>query len=441
MTEPCAQVLVVDDSPDALEIARRHLTAAGYTVLTASGAPEARLTLERVPVDLVITDMRMPEVGGLELVRHVRENCRATEVIVVTAYATVADAVEAVKTGAEEYLSKPYGERELLDAVERALERLRRRVAARAEPEPTAQPPEMIGASRHRQQVLRAITKAAKSAATVLITGESGVGKELVARAIHRQSARASGPWVPVNCGAIPQELFENELFGHAKGAFTGAGEAHPGFFQAADGGTLFLDEISELPLKLQVKLLRVLQDREVTMIGATRSRKVDVRIVAATGKELRAMVDEGTFRQDLYFRLSVLNIAVPPLRERPEDVALLARHFALRFASESGHPVPVLSDKLIEAFERYDWPGNIRELENLVQRLVVMADGAPIEITDLPEHLRFSVARPSPKSCQLHQAEREHIQRVLDSVGGNKTQAAKILGIDRKTLREKLRG
>jgi two-component system, NtrC family, response regulator HydG len=435
-----ATILVVDDSPDAVELARRHLVAAGYRVHTASSVPDALRALDDLEVDLVITDLRMPEVDGLDLVRHVRENSKATEVIVLTAYATVSGAVAAVKLGANEYIMKPYSERELLDAVERVLEKQRRNRVALPERSVSSPAPEMLGASAEMQQVFTAVRRAAASDATVLITGESGTGKELVARAIHRQSARALGPLVPVNCGAIPQELFENELFGHAKGAFTGASESHPGFFQAADGGTLFLDEISELGLKLQVKLLRVLQDREVYMIGATRPRKVNVRIVTATGKDLSKLVDEGTFRHDLFFRLSVLTIPIAPLRERGDDVLMLARHYAHKFAGEAGKPAPVLSDDLLDALVRHAWPGNVRELENLMQRLVVMADGRELSAADLPPAMRFSAARHDNGACRLEDAERAHIKRVLESAGGNKTKAAKILGIDRKTLREKLK-
>jgi two-component system, NtrC family, response regulator HydG len=435
-----ATILVVDDSPDAVELARRHLIAADYRVHTASSVPEALRILDDVDVDLVITDLRMPEVDGLDLVRHVRENLKTTEVIVLTAFATVAGAVTAVKLGAAEYLMKPYSEEELLDAVERVLDKQRRNKAALPELFVSSPAPDMLGASAEMQAVFLAVKRAAASDATVLITGESGTGKELVARAIHRQSARALGPLVPVNCGAIPQELFENELFGHAKGAFTGASETHPGFFQAADGGTLFLDEISELGLKLQVKLLRVLQDREVYMIGATRPRKVNVRIVTATGKDLSKLVEEGTFRHDLFFRLSVLTIPIAPLRERGEDVLMLARFYAEKFAKEADKPVPPLADDLLAALGRYAWPGNVRELENLMQRLVVMADGGELSAADLPPNMRFSAARPDNGACRLEDAERIHIKRVLESVGGNKTQAAKLLGIDRKTLREKLK-
>jgi DNA-binding NtrC family response regulator len=437
--ETSETILVVDDNPDDVEIGRRHLVAAGYCVHTATSATDAIRVLEEVDVDLVITDLKMPVVDGLDLVRHVRENFKTMDVIVVTAYATVSSAVTAVKMGANDYLTKPYAEQDLLEAVNRVLAR-QRKSHALAELQTAPAIRDMLGSSPVMQDVFFAIKKAATSDATVLITGESGVGKELVARAIHRQSARALGPLVPVNCGAIPQELFENELFGHTRGAFTGASEAHTGFFQAADGGTLFLDEISELGPKLQVKLLRVLQDREVYMIGATRPRKVNIRIVTATGKDLSKMVEEGTFRHDLFFRLSVLTIPIPALRERGDDIVVLARYYAEKFARDAGKAVPVLSDDMLMAFQRYSWPGNVRELENLIQRLVVMSRDPELSIADLPPAMRFSAARHDLSACKLEDAERTHIRRVLETTGGNKTQAAKILGIDRKTLREKLR-
>jgi transcriptional regulator with PAS, ATPase and Fis domain len=280
----------------------------------------------------------------------------------------------------------------------------------------------------------------ADTTANVLISGESGTGKELVARAIHYASQRASAPFVPVNCGGIPEGLIESELFGHAKGAFTGATESRAGFFLTADGGTIFLDEISELNLSLQVKLLRVLQDKEVFMVGATRSRKIDVRIIAATNKNLQSLVKRGVFREDLFFRLNVLTVDVPPLRKRGKDILLLAHHFVSKFAKEIGRPTPKLSEKVLDALEKYYWPGNVRELENVIQRLVVMAEADTIDVPDLPSVMRFSAPRERGTLNTLAEVEAEHIRNVLASVSGNKTQAANILGIDRKTLREKLK-
>jgi transcriptional regulator with PAS, ATPase and Fis domain len=283
------------------------------------------------------------------------------------------------------------------------------------------------------------INKAALTSATVLISGESGTGKELVARAIHYKSARASAPFVPVNCGAIPEELLESELFGHIKGAFTGANETRAGFFQTADGGTIFLDEISETSLSMQVKLLRVLQDKEVCMVGATRTRKVDVRILASTNKNIPALIKKGQFREDLYYRINVITVELPPLRERQDDIFLLTRHFANKFAEELGRPTPRFSDGALQVLRSYHWPGNVRELENIIQRLVVMTDEDVIDVPDLPSLMRFSAHQPAAPNRTLAAVEAEYIRIVLQSVNNNKTLAATILDIDRKTLREKL--
>ncbi len=436
-----ASILVVDDSEDSRELARRHLAAHGHRVQLAASVEAAVELLGKGGFDLVVTDMRMPNASGLELVRYVHENFAATAVVVLTGFPDVHDAVSAVKLGADEYVSKPYSEAELLQAAQRALRSLRRRLIGLDEAEAANVARHgMIGVSRPMRQVFAAISKVAASSAGVLLTGESGVGKELVARAIHAESPRRQAPLVPVNCGAIPQELFESELFGHARGAFTGANNEQPGFFQAADGGTLFLDEVSELSPKLQVKLLRVLQDRQVYMLGATRPRKVDVRIVAATSRDLSAMIADGSFREDLYYRLAVVAIQVPPLRERGDDLILLARHFVARFADEQDRPPPELSEEALRALETHSWPGTVRELENLMHRLVVMGERDRIDIVDLPPSMRYLVPPSERRPRALEAVERDHIQSVLDSVGGNRSAAARILGIDRKTLREKLK-
>jgi DNA-binding NtrC family response regulator len=283
------------------------------------------------------------------------------------------------------------------------------------------------------------IARAALTSATALISGESGTGKELVARAIHYRSARASAPFVPVNCGAIPEELLESELFGHIKGAFTGATETRAGFFQTADGGTIFLDEISETSLSMQVKLLRVLQDKEVCMVGSSRTRKVDVRILASTNKDLSVLVKKELFREDLFYRINVITIDLPPLRERDDDIFLLTQHFSKKFAEELGRSVPRFSDRALQVLQKYHWPGNARELENVVQRLVVMTDGDWIDAPDLPAIMRFSAPGHTTLNRTLAEVDAEYIKDVLVSVNNNKTQAAEILGIDRKTLREKL--
>ena len=434
-----ARVLVVDDHPGTVELLRRNLAAAGYDVSTAGGVAEAMEALGAQPVDLVVTDYKMPGASGLELVRYVRENLRETVVVMITGYASVPGAVEAMKSGAEEYLAKPFTDEELMDAVARALEKLRNRRAERVAVDAARPTHGLLGESPAMAAVFEAIARSARSSATVLVTGESGTGKELVARAIHYGGPRAAAPFVPVNCAGIPESLLESELFGHVKGAFTGATTSRAGFFQAAEGGTLFLDEISETSPATQVKLLRVLQDREVVMVGSARPRKVDVRILAATNKDLLALVREGLFRQDLYFRLHVLPIAVPPLRERGEDVLLLAHRFAARFAREQGRPVPRFTDAALEALRRYDWPGNVRELENTIQRLIVMTDARVLDVADLPQAMRHPTPREGRVDRTLAEVEAEHVRRVLEHVGGNRSQAARILDIDRKTLRKKL--
>ncbi|TSA19350.1 sigma-54-dependent Fis family transcriptional regulator [bacterium] len=434
-------ILVVDDAPDTLEVFRRNLTWKGYQVLTAPGVEEAICILDSRPVDLVITDFKMPKVSGMELIRHVRENFKDTEVIMITGFASVESAVKAVKTGAEEYLPKPFTDEELFDAVKRAFSKLHRRRASCDTPEtPTKTTFGIIGESPSIQKVIAFISKAASTAATALLTGESGTGKELVARAIHYGSPRAAAPFVPVNCGGIPEGLLESELFGHLKGAFTGATETRAGFFQTADGGSVFLDEISDTSPSMQAKLLRVLQDKEVCMVGATQSRKVDVRIIAATNKDLPTLIRKGLFREDLFFRINVLASEIPPLRDRGDDVLLLTQHFASRFAAELAKPVPRFSDGVLQALKTCTWPGNVRELENLIQRLVVMSENDVIDTPDLPALMRFTALKGSRVHRSLAEVEADHIRSVLASVNGNKSRTAEILQIDRKTLREKMR-
>jgi len=395
-------ILVVDDAPNTLEVLRRNLESQGYKVFTAPGVVEAIKILDATPVDLVITDLKMPRVSGLDLVRHVRENFKDTEVMMITGYATVEGAVRAVKTGAEEYLPKPFTDEELFSAVRRSLDKLH---AHRAGLSKVRQVPRdtygILGESAEMQKVLEAIAKVSLTSATVLITGESGTGKELVARAIHYNSPRAAAPFVAINCGGIPEQLLESELFGYVKGAFTGATESRAGFFQTADGGTIFLDEISDTSPSMQIKL---------------------------------------PFREDLFFRLNVITIPVPPLRQRGNDILLLAHHFAVKFAGELGKPTPRFSDSSLQVLRNYYWPGNVRELENVIQRFVVMTDGDVMEVPDMPPLMRFSALRETGLNRTLAELEAEYIRNVLASVDGNKTQAARILGIDRKTLREKLK-
>lgn len=435
------RVLVVDDAPDTLELIERNLTANRYEVFTAPGVAEAIRILDSVQIDLVITDLKMPKVSGMDLVRHIRENLRDTQVMMITGYPTVEGAVTAMKTGSQEYLTKPFTDEELLSTVERVLDVQRaRRDVNGASDKPLSPFCGLIGESTAMRNVYRAIGKAASSKATVLISGESGTGKELAARAIHYSGPWAAAAFVPVNCGGIPENLLESELFGYVKGAFTGATQSRAGFFQVADGGTIFLDEIGNTSVHMQAQLLRVLQDGEIQMVGSARPRHVDIRILAATNKNLEALVKNELFREDLFFRLNVIAICMPPLREREDDVLLLAAHFATEFAEELGKTPPGLSDEVVHVLRSYHWPGNVRELQNLVQRLTVMSEGDVIEVPDLPPMMRFSAARAAGLDRTLAEVEAEHIRNVLASTDGNKVHAAKILGIDRKTLREKLK-
>lgn len=433
-----ARVLVVDDAPTTLEVLRRVLEGKGCSVATAASVAQALTELEAGVFDLVVTDLKMPGASGMELVRHVHDNLRATAVMMITGYATVEGAVEAVKRGAVEYLSKPFTNDEFVDAVLRALETGRARKVVDREEE-TVSFQGLIGRSPAMRRLYRDVQKAAQSEATALVTGESGTGKELVARAIHYTGARSKAPFVPVNCGAIPEGLMESELFGYVKGAFTGASNSRAGFFQTADGGTIFLDEIGEMSPDMQVRLLRVLQDRTVYMVGSSRPREVNVRIVAASNKDLPQLVSKGRFREDLYFRLNVLHIHLPPLRDRGDDLFLLIGHFAEKFSRELGRSAPEMSSEVLESLSHYGWPGNVREVENVIQRLIVMSDGDRIDTPDLPSVMRFQANAGERVLRTLEEVEQEHIQRVMAAVGGNKTRAAEVLGIDRKTLRGKL--
>lgn len=434
------KVLVVDDAADTVEVIKRNLASQGYQVFTAVNMAEGIRVLESTPVDLVVTDLKMPGGSGFDLVRHIRENLKNTEVMMITGYASIEGAVKAVKAGADEFLPKPFTDDELFAAVRRSLDKLNMRRAGQKLPQGTQLPYGLLGESEQIRKIFSTISKSSATAVTVLITGESGTGKELVARAIHYSSSRASAPFVPVNCGGIPETLLESELFGYVKGAFTGADESRLGFFQTADGGTIFLDEISDTALSMQVKLLRVLQDKEVCMVGSRRPRKVDIRILAATNKDLLSLVNKGLFREDLFYRLNVITITLPPLRERGDDILLLAYHFAAKFTKELGKSTPKFSDGALHVIKNYYWPGNVRELENVVQRLVVMTEGDIIDVPDLPSLMRFSALQGKGFNRTLDEVEAEHIRNVLESVTGNKTRAAEVLGIDRKTLREKLK-
>lgn len=432
-------ILVVDDSRDTVEVLQRNLASRGFRVFAASRVSEAIGLLDKEDIGLVITDIRMPQVDGFNLIRHVHENCKDVQVLAITGFPTIEGAIRAMKTGAEEYLIKPFTDEELFAAVDRTLAKLKLKKQASASLIVRLKYG-IIGESRAMQSVFRAIAKAASSNATVLIQGESGTGKELIARAIHYNSARAKFSFIPVNCGGIPEQLLESELFGYAKGAFTGAVSSRAGFFQTADGGTILLDEISEASLPMQVKLLRVLQEQEICMLGSSKPRRVDVRMVAATNRDLYDLMKKNLFRDDLFYRLNVVTIDAPPLRDRRDDIVLLTNHFVKFFSERYGRKPPRLSEELLGVLMAYHWPGNVRELENTVHRLISMSSSDVLEPPDLPPFMRFSAHSAGCGPRTLAEVEAEHIRNILDSVGGNKTMAASILGVDRKTLREKLR-
>jgi DNA-binding NtrC family response regulator len=407
--------------------------------------------LDAEPYDLVITDLKMPTVGGMELLAWCRAHHPGLPVILITAYGTVDSAVGAIKAGAFDYITKPFDQEELRQRVTTAL-----RVEEAARAHMTAEPGgrfELIGQTNTMRGIYDLIGRVASSPTTVLITGESGTGKELVARALHKSSERRDAPFIQVNCGAIPESLFESELFGHERGAFTGAVVARQGRFELADGGTLFLDEVGELPKDMQVKLLRVLQDRSFVRVGGTRSLSVDVRLVAATNRDLDRDVRDGRFREDLFYRLNVIRIRLPPLRERPEDIPLLVEHFLGRFNRRLDRAIRGLSVEAMATLQGWPWPGNIRELENVMERAVLLSQGDIITPADLGDGLAPTSPgaeedEEGPGGLQLKdlvrqntmRLERARIQRVLDEEAHNVTRAARVLGISRKSLQMKMK-
>jgi DNA-binding NtrC family response regulator len=441
------RVLVVEDTDDMRDLMQLLLEEAGYETLTAANGRAALKYIEdnREFIDLVITDVQMPEVTGHQILAAVRGRRGETPVIVITAFGSVEQAVGMVKSGAFEYLTKPFNKTKLLDLVAKALEcSAPQREQARLRRELASAPPRIIGASKPMRELFEQIAKAAPSASTVLITGESGTGKELVARAIHDASGR-SGAFVPVNCAAIPAELIESEFFGHTGGAFTGAKQVRAGLFETADGGTIFLDEISELPLAMQPKLLRVLQEGAVRRIGADRERQVKVRVVAATNRDLEEEVQAGKFREDLYWRLNVIQLNLPPLRKRPFDISLLIEHFIAKYSEASGAAPLEVSAEALAILTAYAWPGNVRELENVIEGAVAMTGGAALLPDDLPERMRAGnhaapvLSQARENQMTLRQLEQTYVAETLRRAGGNKSRAAEMLGLDRKTLYRKL--
>lgn len=436
-------VLIVDDSIEMLEVIRRQLSARHFYTFQTTNVSDAIEILKTADIDLLITDLQMPGIDGMQLIRYVTEHYPTIPILVITGYPSVAGAVEALRSGVLDYLVKPFTQKELIQAVDQTIgKKQASRDSKNTHSDYTDIPVSahgIIGHSEKVQQLLEIIHRIREIRATVLIQGESGTGKELVAKAIHYTSKRAKAPFIAVNCGGIPESLLESELFGFVKGAFTGANETRSGYLQAADGGTLFLDEIGNAPLTVQMRLLRFIQEKEITMIGANKAQKVDVRIIAATNDRLEELVNEGRFREDLYYRLNVIAIDMPPLRERREDIPLLVRYFIRKYADEFNKRHTSASSKALEILQRHHWPGNIRELENVVQRALLMC-GEEIQLEHLPSYLKIEVPSTTDTSIKsLQQVEKEYVIKVLALCDGNKTKAAEALGIDRKTLRQKL--
>ncbi|RZJ34818.1 MAG: sigma-54-dependent Fis family transcriptional regulator [Flavobacterium sp.] len=431
-------VLIVDDDYDMLELLHRNLKSLNFHAYKASSVNEAIEILKDSTIDLLITDLQMPGINGIELIKYAKDHYPAVPKLVITGYPSVDSVLNSLKSGAADYLVKPFTNDEFRSAVQKSLHGKSKLVAVKEAEAKVLTYGGMIGSSSQLQQIADVIERVKNNRATILIQGESGTGKELVARAIHYNGAFAANPFIAVNCGGIPENLLESELFGHVKGAFTGANETRAGLFQAAEGGTIFLDEIGNASKQVQTRLLRVLQEKEVSMIGSTKTQKIAVRIIAATNNDLYAMTKNGTFREDLYYRLNVVDITVPPLRERKEDIAPIVDLFLKKYGREYGKPGVTVSDEAMELIVRHSWPGNVRELENLIQKLIIMS-GDRIETGDLPDYLKYSVEAGDDELKSLKEIEKAYILRVLSAVGNNKSKAAEILQIDRKTLRQKL--
>jgi DNA-binding NtrC family response regulator len=447
-------ILLVEDKESLRRVLRLTLEHAGYSVTEAADAREAIDEIGRVPHKIVLTDLRMPNGSGLDVLRAARNANGEAPVIVMTAYGSIDEAVQAMKDGAQDFLQKPVDSNHLLLLVERALEQSRLRtenILLREEWSKRYGFPRIIGESEAIKRVVTETQRVAPTEATVLLLGESGTGKELFARAVHHLSNRRDKPFVAINCAAIPETLIENELFGHERGAFTGAGERRLGKFELASGGTVFLDEIGELPIAVQGKLLRVIEEKSVDRIGGRGPVPVDVRVVAATNKDLRSAVDKGEFRGDLFFRLAVFPIEIPPLRERGDDVIMLGRHFAAQLGKELRGREAVLSDASVAAFRAHHWPGNIRELENSIERACILADDVSLEPRDLgfgsiegrdPGTFGFDTSGTLGEAAEraVKLVERRKIADALTECEGNKTRAAEALGVSYKTLLTKIK-
>lgn len=447
-------VLIVDDEKGMRHILKRLIADEGYTVETAESGAEALRLAERHPFDVAMVDVRMPGMDGMQLLEALPGHCPDIAVIMMTAYGTIETAVAAMKSGAYEYITKPFNNDEVLHIIHNAFERkhlLERNRYLSQMLEERETMGGLVGQSQPMQALYQQIEKVAPAESTVLILGESGTGKELVARALHQYSGRANEKFVAINCGALPRELIESELFGHEKGAFSGAHQSKVGLFESAHGGTLFLDEIGDLPMELQVKILRVLEQKEIRSIGSVKPKEVDVRVIAATNRDLYHDVQEGRFREDLYYRLSIFDIHLPPLREREGDVALLTDHFIKRFNQKMNRSVEGVAPEAMRIILQYDFPGNVRELENLIQRCMILREAGLIIESDLPETVKRS--RPAvheagsepamldPSQLTFAKAreafEQRYLQRLLEANEGNITKSALMAGISRRHLQE----
>ncbi|MBZ5724697.1 MAG: sigma-54 dependent transcriptional regulator [Acidobacteriia bacterium] len=438
-------ILVVDDDESLRRITQLQLEEAGYDALTAANGNDALALIEEEAPALVISDLKMPGLSGLDLLRKVRESYPQTAVLMVTAFGTVQTAVQAMKAGAYDYLTKPIDFEELVLVVNRAMERqqlLEEVRSLRVSLDQKYGFESIVGRSKVLLNVLEMAARVAQRDSTVLIRGETGTGKELLARAIHQNSRRKDQPFVIINCGAIPKDLLESELFGHAKGSFTGAFSPKRGKVETADGGTLFLDEIAELPVELQVKLLRLIQQGEIEKVGATSPLTVDVRIIAATHRNLQSLIEDGSFREDLFYRLAVIPLVLPPLRERPDDIPELVQYLFLKAKQKQCLPNLKLPPHLVPYFCGYRWPGNVRELENVIERLTVLSAGDEITLNDLPEFLRREKPGPEamqldlpPQGISLEAVEKELILKALKKFDWNQTRAAAFLDVSRRAL------
>ncbi|MGK7344199.1 MAG: sigma-54-dependent transcriptional regulator [Candidatus Nitrospinota bacterium M3_3B_026] len=446
-------ILVADDEKSMTEFLEIMLGKEGYEVITASSAEEAMKVIEGRGMDLVITDINMPEAGGMAVLRRSMEAAPDVPVIMITAFASTDTAVEAMKIGAYDYITKPFRIDEIKLTIAKALERRRDKEEIKRLKEEVSQTYGMgglLGKSEKMKKLFELIRKVAGSRSTILITGESGTGKELVAKAIHYLSDRKDKPFHSINCGAMPEQLLESELFGHQKGSFTGAHADKKGLLELSDGGTFFMDEVGEAPMSVQVKMLRVLQEREFKRVGGVKDIKVDIRVIAATNQDLEELIRAGRFREDFYYRLNIITIHIPPLRERREDIPLLASRFMERYAAEDGRPVRSISGEAMRLLENHYWRGNVRELENVIERAVVLASGSTIEAENLPDEVRFAepaagggVSDIPENGIDLEDAvsslEKDLLTRALDKARGKKKEAARLLNLSFRSFRYKL--